>query len=120
MSLFFFEFLKIFVFITVSFILGLLIIISSYRLTIANPDSEKLSAYECGFDPFGDARDTFDVKFYLIAMLFIIFDLEAVFFYPWCVSYSFVQADSFVCIFDFIFELSVGLVYAWRVGALEW
>jgi NADH-quinone oxidoreductase subunit A len=120
MSLFFFESLKISVFILFSFVLGILIVGASYRLTVSNPDFEKLSAYECGFDPFGDARNTFDIKFYLVAILFIIFDLEALYFYPWCISYSFLQIDSFTCMLDFIFELLIGLAYAWKAGALEW
>lgn len=89
-------------------------------LSIFNPDSEKVSAYECGFDPYEDARNTFDVRFYLVAILFIIFDLEAVFFYPWCVSLSFLNIEGFWGMFDFIIELVVGFIYAWEVGAFEW
>ena len=91
-----------------------------FALSIFNPDSEKVSAYECGFDPYEDARNTFDVRFYLVAILFIIFDLEAVYFYPWCVSFSFLNIEGFWGMFDFIIELVVGFIYAWEVGALEW
>jgi len=120
MTLYSFEIFKISIFFFFSFFLGFLILMASYRLSISNPDSEKLSAYECRFDPYGDARSTFDIHFYLIAILFIIFDLEAVYFYPLCVSYSFLQYDSFWCILDFIVELLAGFIYAWKIGALEW
>jgi len=83
------------------------------------PDTEKTSAYECGFDPYEDARNVFDIRFYLVAILFIIFDLEAVYFFPWCMSLSFLSADSFWGMIDFILELGIGLVYAWEVGALD-
>ena len=82
--------------------------------------NEKVSAYECGFDPFGDARATFDVRFYLVAILFILFDLEAAFLFPWAVSLRKITALGWWSIFDFVFELVLGLVYAWRIGALEW
>jgi len=120
MTLYFYEFFKICIFFVFSFFLGFLILIASYRLTISNPDSEKLSSYECGFYPYGDARNTFDIRFYLIAILFIIFDLEAIYFYPWCVSYSFLLSDGFWGLLDFIIELLLGFFYAWKIGALEW
>jgi NADH-quinone oxidoreductase subunit A len=103
-----------------SLILSCLIFFSSKGLTVSNPDSEKLSSYECGFDPYEDARNVFDVRFYLIAILFIIFDLEAVYFFPWSISASFLSIDSFWSMIDFIIELLVGFIYAWEVGALEW
>ena len=84
------------------------------------PDTEKTSAYECGFDPYEDARNVFDIRFYLVAILFIIFDLEAVYFFPWCMSLSLLNSDSLWGMVDFIFELGIGLIYAWEVGALEW
>jgi NADH-quinone oxidoreductase subunit A len=84
------------------------------------PDTEKTSAYECGFDPYEDARNVFDIRFYLVAILFIIFDLEAVYFFPWCMSLSFLSGDSFWGMIDFIVELGIGLIYAWEVGALDW
>jgi len=114
------EFNKIGVFFFFSIVLGLIILILSSRLSLSNPDSEKLSSYECGFDPYEDARNSFDVRFYLIAILFIIFDLEAVYFFPWCVSLSFIGLDGFFCMLDFLLELIVGFIYAWEVGALEW
>jgi len=84
------------------------------------PDTEKTSAYECGFDPYEDARNVFDIRFYLVAILFLIFDLEAVYFFPWCMSLSLLNLDSLWGMADFIFELGIGLIYAWEVGALEW
>ena len=114
------EFSKIGILFLVSIILGLIILLLSSRLSTLNPDSEKLSSYECGFDPYEDARNMFDVRFYLVAILFIIFDLEAVYFFPWCVSLSFISLDSFFCMLDFLLELVIGFVYAWEVGALEW
>jgi len=97
-----------------------LIIFLSYRFSMYVPDTEKTSAYECGFDPYEDARNVFDIRFYLVAILFIIFDLEAVYFFPWCMSLSLLSGDSLWGMVDFIFELGVGLIYAWEVGALEW
>ena len=103
-----------------SIFLSFLIIFLSLRVGAYNPDAEKLSAYECGFDPYEDARNVFDVRFYLVAILFIIFDLEAVYFFPWCASFSFLNAEGFFSMVDFIIELLIGYIYAWEVGALEW
>ena len=120
MTLFYQEFSKIGILFVFSVILASIILFLSYRLSTYNPDTEKLSTYECGFDPYEDARNVFDVRFYLVAILFIIFDLEAVFFFPWCVSFSFLNMDGFLVMIDFILELLVGFIYAWEVGALEW
>jgi NADH:ubiquinone oxidoreductase subunit 3 (subunit A) len=103
--LIFSEFGKIGLLILFSFLLASIILFLSLRLSTNNPDSEKLSAYECGFDPYEDARNVFDVKFYLIAILFLIFDLEAVFFFPWCVSISFLNIEGILGMFDFILEI---------------
>ena len=107
-------------FFSISCLLAFIILFSSYKLSINNPNSEKMSAYECGFDPYEDARHSFDIRFYLVAILFIIFDLEAVFFFPWSVSLSFLTNGGFWGMIDFIFELLIGYVYAWQIGALEW
>jgi NADH-quinone oxidoreductase subunit A len=93
-------------------LLSIVIFLLSYFLSVLNPDIEKLSSYECGIDPYEDARNVFDVRFYLVAILFIVFDLEAVFFYPWCVSLSFLNIDSFWGMVDFIVELLLGFLYA--------
>jgi NADH:ubiquinone oxidoreductase subunit 3 (subunit A) len=120
LNFFDFELIKLFVLFIFSFFLAFLIIGLSYSFGIASPDVEKLSAYECGFDPYEDARNVFDVRFYLVAILFIIFDLEAAFLYPWAVSLSNITSFGFWSMFDFMFELCIGFVYVWKRGALEW
>ncbi len=120
MTLFYQEIAKIGILLVFSIFLSCVILFASYRLTPFNPDTEKLSAYECGFDPYEDARNVFDVRFYLVAILFIIFDLEAVYFFPWCVSVSFLSVEGFWGMIDFIVELLAGFIYAWEIGALDW
>ena len=119
-SLFHFEILPISIFLVISIILSLIIINLSYFLSIQNPETEKLSSYECGFEPYEDARNIFDVKFYIVAILFIIFDIETMFLLPWSVSLSQLNILGFWSMIDFIIELAVGFVYIWYVGALEW
>jgi len=120
MILYYQEYEKILILFLFSVILASLILFVSYRLGEYKPDAEKLSAYECGFDPYEDARNVFDIRFYLVAILFLIFDLEAIYLFPWCVSFSFLSVSSFWGMFDFIFELLIGFIYAWLVVALEW
>jgi len=120
MNFFYIESSKLGILLLFSIFLSAIILFLSFRLSVFNPDVEKLSAYECGFDPYEDARNVFDVRFYLVAILFIIFDLEAVYFFPWVISLSFLSLQSFWGILDFIFELVIGFLYAWEVGALEW
>ncbi len=115
-----FEYSHILVLFIFSTFLAVIILAASYIIGTQNPDSEKVSAYECGFDPYEDARNSFDVRFYLVAILFIIFDLEAMFFFPWSVSLSFLQSTGFWGMIDFIIELVIGYIYAWQIGALEW
>lgn len=86
----------------------------------AKPDTTKLSEYESGFPAFSDARAKFDVQFYLVAILFIVFDLEAAFLFPWGVSLHWGGVEAWVAMMEFLAELAIGLVYAWKVGALEW
>jgi len=119
-SLFNEEYFSIFLFLIVSIILAMVIFGFSYFLSIQNPDTEKLSAYECGFDPYEDARHSFDVRFYLVAILFIIFDIEAMFLFPWANSLSHLNSLGFWTMTDFIIELGIGYLYAWKIGALEW
>ena len=119
-SLFKQEYFSILLFLIIAIILSLVIFGFSYLLSVQNPDTEKLSAYECGFDPYEDARHTFDVRFYLVAILFIVFDIEAMFLFPWSVSVSHINSLGFWSMIDFIIELGVGFFYAWRIGALEW
>lgn len=120
MTLFYKEYISILVLFFFSFFLSILILFLSLRLGSYNPDPEKVSAYECGFDPYEDARNAFDVRFYLIAIIFILFDLEAAFFFPWCVSLSFLCLDGFWVMLDFLIELLFGFAYAWIIGSLEW
>jgi NADH-quinone oxidoreductase subunit A len=103
-----------------SMFLSSLLMYLSMNLTLLNPDVEKLSTYECGFEPYEDARDLFDVKFYLVAILFLVFDLEAVYFFPWAVEYSCINSQGVWLMFDFILELIIGYIYAWNSGALNW
>jgi len=119
-TLFYKEYYPIVLFIIVAIILSAVILGASYLLAVQSPDSEKLSAYECGFDPYEDARHTFDVRFYLVSILFIIFDIEAMFLFPWAVSLSHISSLGFWSMIDFVVELGVGYIYAWKIGALEW
>ena len=120
MTLFYQEFSKILILLFFSIFLASLILFLSFRLRTYNPDVEKVSAYECVFDPYEDARNVFDVRFYLVAILFIIFDLEAIYFFPWCISLSFLSSDGLWGMIDFVIELIAGYIYAWEDGALEW
>ena len=114
------EFFPILIFLFIAIILALIIVSLSYFLSNQNPDTEKLSSYECGFEPYEDARTIFDVKFYIIAILFILFDIEAMFLLPWSVCLSQLSTLGFWSMIDFIIELGIGFVYVWYLGALEW
>ena len=96
------------------------VLLCSFFLAIQKPNTNKLSAYECGFEPYEDARNTFDVRFYLVAILFIVFDVETMFLLPWSISLSNINILGFWSMIDFIIELTIGLIYVWLVGALEW
>lgn len=119
-SLFMEEYFPVLIFFIFSIVLSCIIFGLSFLLANHTPETEKLSSYECGFDPFEDARNTFDIRFYLVAILFIIFDLEAMFLFPWSVSLSHLTSLGFWTMIDFLIELAIGFVYAWRIGALEW
>ena len=114
------EYLPILVFIGIAVGLSAVIIIASLVLAKQVPDVEKLSAYECGFAPFEDARIKFDVRFYLVAILFIIFDLEVAFLFPWAVTLGDIGTFGFVSMVIFLAVLTVGFIYEWKKGALEW
>ena len=114
------EYFPIFVFLVVAGALALIIVVASLILARQKPDSEKLSPYECGFDPFEDSRVRFDVRFYLVAILFIIFDLEVAFLFPWAVSLGDVGVYGFWSMIVFLAVLTVGFIYEWKKGALEW
>jgi NADH-quinone oxidoreductase subunit A len=114
------PYLAILIFIGVALGLAVMIVIVSLLAARQKPDSEKLSPYECGFEPFADARSKFDVRFYLVAILFIIFDLEVAFLFPWAVSLGAIGLFGFWSMIVFLLVLTVGFIYEWRKGALEW
>ena len=114
------EYLPILIFIFVAFAIAILMMIGSFLLGNNNPDSEKLSPYECGFEPFSDSRMEFDVRFYLVAILFIIFDLEIAFLFPWAISLGNIGILGFMSMMIFLFILTIGFIYEWKKGALDW
>ncbi len=114
------EYLPILIFFAIAVGLSLAMVVASYIMARQKPDSEKLSAYECGFDAFADARSRFDVRFYLVAILFIIFDLEVAFLFPWAISLGDIGLFGFWSMVVFLTVLTVGFVYEWKKGALEW
>jgi len=112
--------LPLVVFIAVAIGIGLALLVVPFIVAYKNPDPEKLSAYECGFNAFDDARMKFDVRFYLVAILFIIFDLEVSFLFPWAVAFGQLGAFGFWSMMLFLGVLTVGFIYEWKKGALEW
>lgn len=114
------EYLSILVFLSIAIILSFIIVVFSYLLAVQNPETEKLSTYECGFEPYEDARNIFDVKFYLVAILFIVFDIETMFLIPWSITLSKIPILGFWSMIDFLIELGIGFIYIWYIGALEW
>jgi len=114
------EYYSILLLFLVSVGLACIILGASYLLGVQKPDTEKLSVYECGFNPYEDSRNKFDVRFYLVAILFIVFDLEAIFIFPWSVSLGQITSLGFWTMMDFLLELIVGFVYIWKIGALDW
>jgi len=114
------NYLPIMIFVGLSAVIGLALLVAPFLIAVKNPDPEKVSAYECGFDPFDDARMKFDVRFYLVAILFIIFDLEVAFLFPWAVAFADVGWFGFWSMMIFLGVLTIGFIYEWRKGALEW
>ena len=114
------EYLPIILFLIIALGLSCAFIIVNFMLSPKNPDPEKLSAYECGFEPFQDSRMEFDVRFYLVAILFIIFDLEIAFLFPWAISLGSLGALGFWSMMTFLGILTIGFIYEWKKGALEW
>jgi NADH-quinone oxidoreductase subunit A len=114
------DYLPIAVFMGVALAIGGALMVAPFLVAFRNPDPEKLSAYECGFNAFDDARMKFDVRFYLVSILFIIFDLEVAFLFPWAVAFKEVGAFGFWSMMVFLGVLTVGFIYEWRKGALEW
>lgn len=120
MSLGLIEYAPILILLVISTVLSSLIFFLSYFVASQRPDNEKLSPYECGFDPFDDARGKFDIRFYLVAILFIIFDLEVSFLFPWALILNKITLFGFLTMSIFLVILTVGFIYEWRKGALEW
>ena len=118
------EFLKdyfpIMLFLFIALALSIGFIVLNFIFSPKNPDPEKLSAYECGFEPFNDSRMEFDVRFYLVAILFIIFDLEIAFLFPWAISLGKIGIFGFVSMMIFLAILTIGFIYEWKKGALDW
>jgi NADH-quinone oxidoreductase subunit A len=118
------EYLKIFFFIGFRFGLAFLLLVSSLKISSKEYDAEKLSAYECGFTPIGDARQPFHVRFYLVGILFLLFDLEVIFLFPWAVSLHWFNVTEFYyslyVVMSFLLLLTIGYVYEWDKGALDW
>ena len=118
------EFLKdyfsILIFLLIALALSIGFVVLNYIFSPKKPDPEKLSTYECGFEPFSDSRIQFDVRFYLVAILFIIFDLEIAFLFPWAISLGNIGTIGFISMMIFLFILTVGFIYEWKKGALDW
>jgi NADH-quinone oxidoreductase subunit A len=114
------EYKQLLVFFTVSIVFCLLLVFLNYLLAPRNPTLEKSSSYECGFEPFGDARTKFDIHFYLVAILFIIFDLEVILIFPWCATTYFMTFQKLWVLLMFLTILVIGFLYEWRKGALLW
>ena len=114
------DYLSIIIFLFISLGLSVGFIVLNFLFSPKNPDSEKLSAYECGFEAFSDSRMEFDVRFYLVAILFIIFDLEIAFLFPWAISLGNLGSLGFWSMMIFLLVLTIGFIYEWKIGALDW
>ena len=114
------DYLSIIIFLFVALGLSIGFVLLNFLFAPKNPDPEKLSAYECGFEAFSDSRMEFDVRFYLVAILFIIFDLEIAFLFPWAISLGNIGILGFSSMMIFLFILTVGFIYEWKKGALDW
>lgn len=114
------DYLPLIIFIVVATVIAGALLLAPFLVAYQAPDAEKLSAYECGFNAFDDARMKFDIRFYLVSLLFIIFDLEVAFLFPWAVAFRDIGAVGFWSMIVFLFVLTIGFVYEWTRGALEW
>ena len=114
------NYLTIIIFLAIALILSLGFLILNFAFSPKNPDPEKLSSYECGFEPFNDSRMEFDIRFYLVAILFIIFDLEIAFLFPWAITLGNIGLFGFFSMMLFLFILTIGFIYEWKKGALDW
>ncbi len=120
MSALLLDYLPLAIFVAVALVIGIVLLVAPFIVAFKQPDPEKLSAYECGFNAFDDARMKFDVRFYLVAILFIIFDLEVSFLFPWAVAFRDVGLFGFWAMMVFLGVLTIGFIYEWKKGALEW
>ena len=120
MSMLLQEYLPLVVFIGISAVIGLVLLVVPFIVAYRQPDPEKLSAYECGFNAFDDAPMKFDVRFYLVAIIFIIFDLEVAFLFPWAITFGQLGVFGFWSMMVFLAVLTIGFIYEWKKGALEW
>jgi len=114
------DYFSIILFLLIALVLSCGFILLNFMLSPSRPDPEKLSPYECGFEPFNDSRMEFDVRFYLVAILFIIFDLEIAFLFPWAISLGKIGIFGFVSMMIFLAILTIGFIYEWKKGALDW
>ncbi len=114
------DYLPIVIFLAVALVIGAALLVAPFLIAVRNPDPEKVSAYECGFNAFDDARMKFDVRFYLVSILFIIFDLEVAFLFPWAAAFKDVGVFGFWSMMTFLGVLTIGFIYEWNKGALEW
>ena len=114
------NYLTIIIFLAIALLLSLGFVVLNFAFSPKNPDPEKLSAYECGFEPFNDSRMEFDIRFYLVAILFIIFDLEIAFLFPWAITLGNLGLFGFFSMMLFLFILTIGFIYEWKKGALDW
>ena len=114
------QYLPILIFLGIALGIGLVLLLAAAVIAVRNPDPEKVYAYECGFNAFDDARMKFDVRFYLVSILFIIFDLEIAFLFPWAVAFQDVSMVGFWSMMVFLSVLTIGFAYEWKKGALEW
>ena len=114
------DYLSIILFLIIALGLSMAFVAINYLASPKNPDPEKLSSYECGFEPFDDARTKFDIRFYLVALLFIIFDLEVAFLFPWAISLENIGLFGYFSMMIFLIILTIGFIYEWKKGALEW
>jgi NADH-quinone oxidoreductase subunit A len=120
MSALLLTYLPLVIFVAIALVIALVLLIAPFIVAYKQPDPEKLSAYECGFNAFDDARMKFDVRFYLVAILFIIFDLEVAFLFPWTVTFHQIGLFGFWSMMIFLGVLTIGFIYEWKKGALEW
>lgn len=114
------SYLPVVIFIGIAMVIGAALLVAPFLVAYRQPDPEKLSAYECGFNAFDDARMKFDIRFYLVAILFIIFDLEVAFLFPWAVSFGAIGWFGYASMMVFLAVLTIGFIYEWKKGALEW